>query len=66
MQSAQVLAESEAGVCLSDVTMLLAVELSEDVGVRALVMRCELTSLTGMLDTPISTAMNQQALGKIR
>lgn len=66
MQSAQVLAESEASVCLSDVTMLFAVELSEDVSVLVLVMRCELTSLTGMLDTPISTAMNQQALGKMR
>ena len=45
-------------------TVFVAVELLDDVSELVQTSRRELTSLTGMLDTPISMAMNQQALKK--
>ena len=44
--------------------MFLTVELSADVSVLAATPKWKLTSLTGILDTPSSIAMNQQALEK--
>lgn len=61
-QSVEVLAERKSGVAFSDTAMLFAIELSPIVSTAVPVMMRIFTSLTGMLETPISNAMNQQAL----
>jgi len=63
-QIIDILAEGKAGVRFPDMTVFVAVELFDDVSELVQTPRQELTSLTGMLDTPISMAMNQQALEK--